>query len=84
MPVDSGEVCVPIIDCSIEQCSGNGICYMYNGKFRCKCDDGWTGERCDIKADPIVGGAVLTTGAVIAIVVCLLILLCKFRKLVLQ
>ena len=51
---------------------------MYNGRFRCRCDDGWTGERCDIRAEPVVGGSVLSTGAIIAIVVCMLILLRKY------
>ena len=78
MPVDTGEVCVPIMDCSIDQCGPHGTCYMYNGRFRCRCDDGWTGERCDIRAEPVVGGSVLSTGAIIAIVVCMLILLRKY------
>ena len=80
MPVEDDRVCVPIVDCSIDQCGEHGTCYMYDGRFRCRCDEGWSGERCDIRAEPVVGGAVLTTWAIIAIVICILVLLCKYMS----
>ena len=31
-------------DCILRNCSGHGQCVM----GQCICDDGWTGEACDI------------------------------------
>ena len=78
-PVAGPALCLPILDCSIDQCSGHGTCYMTGGQFACRCEDGWEGERCSIKREAIAAaaGASISVGAIIAIIACLLILLCK-------
>ena len=74
MPVDTGDVCVAdrrLFDRPVRAVMARATCTT--GSSAAGATTGWTGERCDIGAEPVVGGTVLSTGAIIAIVVCMLI-----------
>ncbi len=38
----------PFIPCQANTCSNNGDCFSLSGQAYCVCNDGWTGERCDV------------------------------------
>lgn len=69
--------CLPITDCSINPCVF-GDCVTVAGIARCNCQPNYYGRYCDkidvTTAEPATGFAM---GGIIAIVICLLVLLCK-------
>ena len=77
-----GSTCREITDCSVPRCSGHGDCVVVEQgtsglQWFCHCWDGWTGPNCND-----VTGAVsddddvtLSTGALVAILLCLLVLI---------
>ena len=72
--------CVPVTDCSIPRCN-HGYCVVSDGLWRCICDEGWTGPDCN---EPAAVGDMeyqvsITEAALAAILLCLLVLLCKSK-----
>ena len=73
-----GGICVPITDCSIPRCNFGYCVVTSDGMWRCVCDEGYTGVDCNEPAavgQPYVVS--ITEGAIAAIVICLLVLLCE-------
>ena len=38
-------------DCNPDPCLNDGVCTDQVGGFTCTCDDGWSGETCDVNED---------------------------------
>ncbi len=79
-PVAGPALCIPILDCSIDQCSGHGTCYMTGGTWACRCEKGWEGDRCNRLGAAIASSsssASLGAGPIVGIILALLLLLCK-------
>ena len=77
--------CIDINECAARPCI-HGDCVDLVNDFNCNCHDGWEGKVCN--SQKLVAAAVLSTGAILAIVICLIILLSKYtsrqRKIVRQ
>ena len=68
-------VCVNINECNeIDPCY-HGECKDTQMSYKCICHRGWTGRHCDLRQEAYV--ALMSTGAILAIIVCVLVLLCK-------
>ena len=74
MLVFTDEVCVNIDECQARPCV-HGICNDKQDGFTCDCDPGWTGTLCAAKEQAYV--AYMSTGAILAIVICVMVVLCK-------
>ncbi|MCC6874945.1 MAG: hypothetical protein IT378_11625, partial [Sandaracinaceae bacterium] len=42
-----GTLCVPDTTCTPTTCNGHGTCEAQGSMLTCRCDQGWTGARCD-------------------------------------
>ncbi len=74
-------LCVIWGDCGVNNpCGQYGVCIaLPNGQVECQCHEEWEGDFCN-KQKIIAAAAGISTGVIIAIIVCLLILLCKFEQ----
>ena len=69
--------CIDINECAARPCI-HGDCVDLVNDFNCNCHDGWEGKVCN--SQKLVAAAVLSTGAILAIVICLIILLSKYTS----
>ena len=53
------------------------MCQDVEVGYMCTCEAGWGGNRCDSEEAAYV--AALSTGAMLAMLTCLMVLLCKYR-----
>ena len=75
--VDTAAVCENIDECLDYPCI-HGTCQDLPNGFVCVCHDGYEGDLCPAKRESAV--AHVSMGAILAIIICLLVLLCKFYK----
>lgn len=46
----SGKLCDRVgSPCTSDPCSNDGVCEEDNGKFKCTCKPGYTGNTCEVK-----------------------------------
>ncbi len=76
MKPDPVEVCTAVTDCSSSPCVNGDCIDMPNGNHECQCYNGWSGPTCNVLQQVTSVG--ISTGVIIAIVVSLLVLLCKY------
>ena len=72
---NSEEMCVNINECLGNPCV-NGECIDRDRGFECHCFAGYSGIHCKEKQEAYT--AYVSHGAIIAIVICVLVVLCKF------
>lgn len=71
--------CVDIDECQDSPCFGGSTCVNKEGNFKCVCGQLWTGTLCNMPRNmPVTSAASLTTGALVAILVSLFIMLSKY------
>ncbi|PIK51203.1 putative neural-cadherin [Apostichopus japonicus] len=64
------------VTCADSPCANGGACIdLQPDGFRCECLEGFIGPTCEVTSEPIVTDLVLSTGAIIAITICLLFLI---------
>lgn len=83
IPNLSASTCVNIDECELWQPCFNGVCVDLEpemGGYECHCVDGYHGTDCNIFLEETVLQP--STDFVIAIVLCILVLLCKLKKIV--
>lgn len=81
IPNLSASTCVNIDECELWQPCFNGVCVDLEpeeGGYKCHCVDGYHGTDCNIFREETVLQP--STDFVIAIVLCILVLLCKLKK----
>ena len=61
-------------ECQERPCM-HGECIDQRDGFLCSCDPGWTGALCSAKEQAYV--AYMSTGAIFAIVICVMVVLCE-------
>ena len=76
---ETSALCPAVVDCSVSPCV-HGMCVPYNQTFYCICEDGWFGTYCNNEQGKAVTAARvgMTISAIIIIIVCILVLLCKY------
>ncbi len=75
MPNDE-EICVNINECLENPCV-NGECFDRRDGFECHCFAGYTGTYCSAKEEAY--RAYVSHGFIIAIIICVLVVLCKYH-----
>ena len=76
--MSSFEVCREINECIPDPCH-TGNCVDLVNKFECVCPSGYRGERCEIQDLASTASAFVSTGFILAIVICALVLLCEYK-----
>ena len=75
-----GNECNPINECLSNPCKNGGKCDDQIDRFTCKCLDAWKGDFCTIEQRPVMKPPLrFSVGAIIAILVCLLLILSEYR-----
>ena len=69
------EICVNINECEEEDPCYNGECVDEPDGFYCKCAPGYSGTLCNLRQEAVV--AYMSTGAILIILICALVLLRK-------
>lgn len=68
--------CVNINECVEENLCVHGDCIDLDRGFECDCHANWDGLYCDRSRQ--ASTAMVSTGAIMAIVICVLVMLCKY------
>ena len=75
-----GNDCNTIDECLSNPCKNGGKCVDHMNRFTCVCTPGWKGTFCEIEQRPVRKPPLkFSVGAIIAILVCLLLILSKYR-----
>jgi hypothetical protein len=69
--------CFNVSECLSNPCL-HGACFDRVNDYHCECEYGWEGKNCGQRQEKIV--AALSTGALVAILVCLFLLMCKYNN----
>ena len=69
------DICVNINECEEEDPCYNGECIDEPDGFYCNCAPGYSGTLCNLRQEAVV--AYMSTGAILIILICALVLLCK-------
>ncbi|CAH1802490.1 unnamed protein product [Owenia fusiformis] len=77
--VDGVSVCIDIITCEPNPCENGGVCQPFSAasdirNYRCVCPDNCLGYNCETCTEEVVAVSV-TTGMIVAIVICLVALI---------
>ena len=73
--VGAPEMCVNIDECLDSPCLAGGVCVDLQDGYMCRCPPGYSGRRCGVRQEAVV--AFVSTGAILAIIICAIILLRK-------
>ena len=76
-----GNDCNTINECLSNPCKNGARCLDQMNRFTCVCTAGWKGTFCEIEQRPVRKPPLkFSVGAIIAILVCLLLILSKYRN----